>query len=159
MKKNLLVQFLLAILLFPSVIMAQNTDATINSTLSGQVLDEKTNEPLIGASVQIKGTTHGVITDAEGKFYFKTGQKLPYTLIVNYIGYELKEVQATTGTITVSLQTNAKQLSEIVVVGYGTQERKNLIGSITKVDPSEVNAIPVGSIDAQLQGKVSGVQI
>ncbi len=159
MKKKLFVQFLLAILLIPTVMIAQNADATINSTLAGRVLDEKTSEPLIGASVQIKGTTHGVITDADGKFYFKTGQKLPYTLIINYIGYELKEVLANTNTITVSLQTNAKQLSEIVVVGYGTQERKNLIGSITKVNPLEVNAIPVGSIDAQLQGKVSGVQI
>ncbi|PLK42456.1 TonB-dependent receptor [Emticicia sp. TH156] len=159
MKKNVLVQFLLAILLIPSVALAQQSDATINSTLSGRVIDEKTKEPLIGASVQIKGTTHGVITDVDGKFYFKTGQKFPYTLVVNFIGYEPLEILASTSTIIVPLKTNAQQLNEIVVVGYGTQERKNLIGSITKVDPAEVNAIPVGSIDAQLQGKVSGVQI
>jgi len=145
--------------LFPFGLFAQNTDATINSTLSGRVLDESSKEPLIGASIKIKGTTHGVLADADGKFYFKTGQKFPYILVVNFVGYDAKEVVVKTNNIDIQLKANNRELSEIVVVGYGTQERKNLIGSITKVNPSEVSSIPVGSIDAQLQGKVSGVQI
>ena len=159
MKKRNLLLIWMSILLIPAGIFAQNTGATINSNLSGRILDDKTKEPLIGASVRIKGTTHGVITDTEGKFYFATGQKLPYTLIINYIGYESKEITASKSTIEITLRGDSKELNEIVVVGYGTQERKNLIGSITKVNPSEVSSIPVGSIDAQLQGKVSGVQI
>ncbi|WP_026993878.1 SusC/RagA family TonB-linked outer membrane protein [Flectobacillus major] len=159
MKKRILLLIWMSILLIPAGIFAQNTGATINSNLSGRILDDKTKEPLIGASVRIKGTTHGVITDTEGKFYFATGQKLPYTLIINYIGYESKEITASKSTIEITLRGDSKELNEIVVVGYGTQERKNLIGSITKVNPSEVSSIPVGSIDAQLQGKVSGVQI
>lgn len=159
MKKKFLLQLWVSILLIPLGIAAQSPEATINATLSGIVSDEKTREPLIGASIQIKGTTNGAITNADGKFYLKTGQKLPFTLIVNYIGYDAREVLVNTNTIEIRLLANAKQLSEIVVVGYGTQERKNLIGSVSKVDPSEVSAIPVGSFDAQLQGKVSGVQI
>ncbi|NBA88992.1 SusC/RagA family TonB-linked outer membrane protein [Emticicia sp. CRIBPO] len=159
MKKKFLLQLWVSILLIPLGIAAQSPEATINATLSGIVSDEKTREPLIGASIQIKGTTNGAITNADGKFYLKTGQKLPFTLIVNYIGYDTREVLVNTNTIEIRLLANAKQLSEIVVVGYGTQERKNLIGSVSKVDPSEVSAIPVGSFDAQLQGKVSGVQI
>jgi TonB-linked SusC/RagA family outer membrane protein len=159
MKKKFLLQLWVSILLIPLGIAAQSPEATINATLSGIVSDEKTREPLIGASIQIKGTTNGAITNADGKFYLKTGQKLPFTLIVNYIGYDTKEVLVNTNTIEIRLLANAKQLSEIVVVGYGTQERKNLIGSVSKVDPSEVSTIPVGSFDAQLQGKVSGVQI
>ncbi len=159
MKKKLLMQFLLGILLIPYGVLAQNTNATINSNLSGTIVDESSREPIIGASIKIKGTTHGVLSDSEGRFYFKTGQKLPYTLIISSVGYDTKEVVAKTNNIDIQLRANNKELSEIVVVGYGTQERKNLIGSITKVNPSEVSSIPVGSIDAQLQGKVAGVQI
>ncbi len=159
MKKNFLLTFWAVFLYVPLSVFSQSPQPTINSTLSGTIRDAKSGEPLIGASVQIKGTTHGAITNADGKFYFKTGQKLPYTLIINYIGYDTREIQATTETISITLTPNTRQLNEIVVVGYGTQEKRNLIGSVTKVDPSEVSSIPVGSFDAQLQGKISGVQI
>lgn len=159
MKKKLILQTIICILFVSVGVYAQKTDATINSTLSGTVIDEKTKEPLIGASISIKGTTHGVITDSNGEFYFRTGQKLPYILIINYIGYESKQFVASKSTITVELRSSSKELNEVVVVGYGTQERKNLIGSVSKINSNEVNSIPVGSIDAQLQGKVSGVQI
>jgi TonB-linked SusC/RagA family outer membrane protein len=138
--------------------LAQGNAPIINSTLNGKVIDIKTKEPVIGATVQIKGTTHGVLTDTEGKFYFQTGQKFPYTLIVSFIGYQTSETTAETGSVIISLSEDVTQLSEIVIVGYGTQEKRNLIGSITKINPSEVSSIPVGSIDAQLQGKVAGVQ-
>ncbi|MDI9877620.1 SusC/RagA family TonB-linked outer membrane protein [Flectobacillus rivi] len=159
MKKKLILQTIICILFVSVGAYAQKTDATINSTLSGTVIDEKTKEPLIGASISIKGTTHGVITDSNGEFYFRTGQKLPYVLIINYVGYESKQLVAAKPTITIELRNSSKELNEVVVVGYGTQERKNLIGSVSKINPNEVNSIPVGSIDAQLQGKVSGVQI
>jgi TonB-linked SusC/RagA family outer membrane protein len=151
--------FIISILiLIPFLSISQNAPI-INATVEGRVIDAKTQEALIGASILIKGTTNGGSTDLDGKFFLKTGQKLPFTLIINFVGYKSREVIVNEKNVLVELDQDAKQLSEIVVVGYGTQERKNLIGSITKINPSEVSTIPVGSIDAQLQGKVAGVQI
>ncbi|TBH76253.1 SusC/RagA family TonB-linked outer membrane protein [Aquirufa nivalisilvae] len=155
MKKNYLI-FFLFLLTYSSI--AQNAPL-INATLEGKVIDQKTKEAIIGASVSIKGTTNGGLTDADGKFYLKTGQKLPFVLVVGFVGYTRQEFVANTSKVTIELLPNDTELSEIVVVGYGTQERKNLIGSITKINPAGVSNIPVGSFDAQLQGKVPGVQI
>ena len=92
MNKKLQAFLWIFVFLISTGIKAQNTQPLINSTLNGTVIDQVTNQPLPGVSVQIKGTTHGVITDAEGKFYFQTGQKFPYTLIVSYIGYKKAEI-------------------------------------------------------------------
>ena len=159
MKKIIYVFTWFSILFFQVAINAQNTQPIINSTLNGQVVDQKSKQPIPGVSVQIKGTTHAVQTDENGKFYFQTGQKLPYTLSLSFIGYLNKEVTAETGSIKILLEEETKQLNELVVVGYGTQKRKDLIGALVKIDPSDVKGIPVGSFDAQLQGKVAGVQI
>ncbi|MBC7890757.1 MAG: SusC/RagA family TonB-linked outer membrane protein, partial [Sphingobacteriaceae bacterium] len=132
---------------------------TINATVSGRIVDQRTSEPLVGASVQIKGTTNGAVTDATGKFQLRTGQILPFSLLVSSVGYDSQEVLVSSSTVAIALKAAEKQLSEVVVVGYGTQERKNLIGSLSKIDPSETKGIPTGSFDAQLQGKVPGVQI
>lgn len=135
------------------------TKPLINSTLNGRVLDSKSRTPLPGARVHIKGTTHEVSADAEGRFSFVTGQKFPYTLVVSYIGYTTKELTATGGYQEIELKETQNDLNDVVVVGYVTQQRKNMIGSITKVNAAETKDIPVGSFDAQLQGKVAGVQI
>lgn len=156
MKKTLLLRVLLLVL--PVLSQAQNAPV-INAVVTGKLIDQKNKEPLIGASLLIKGTTNGTTTDTEGNFLLRTGQKLPFTLVVSFIGYETGEITVTTDKVTIELAPDLKQLSEVVVVGYGVQERKNVVGSITKVDPSEVKSMPVGSFDAQLQGKAAGVQI
>lgn len=155
MKKTLLLSFLVTISWLAN---AQNTPI-INATVSGKLIDQKTREPLLGASVIIKGTTNGSTTDTDGKFALRTGQKLPFTLVVSYIGYLTQEVVVNTEKVVLELAPDSKQLSEVVVVGYGTLERKDLIGSIAKIDPAESKNIVAGGFDAQLQGKVSGVQI
>ncbi|WP_134088029.1 TonB-dependent receptor [Olivibacter sp. XZL3] len=140
-------------------VQAQETKPLINSTLSGVVRDSLTKEPLPGALVQIQGVTHNASTDENGKFSFVTGQKFPYTLIVSYIGYDKKTVVANDAQIEILLKPGFNQLNDVVVVGYTTQQRRNLIGSVSKVDPAESKDIPAGGFDAQLQGKVAGVQI
>lgn len=155
MKKKLLLWIVSWIPFFAQ----SQTTPTINATVSGKIVDLKTREPLIGAAVLIKGTTNGSTTNPEGAFLLKTGQKLPFTLVVSFIGYESKEVIVEKDNVEIALSPDSKQLSEVVVVGYGSLERKNLIGSIAKIDPSESKTIQAGSFDAQLQGKVSGVQI
>ncbi|HPH20722.1 MAG TPA: carboxypeptidase-like regulatory domain-containing protein, partial [Haliscomenobacter sp.] len=157
MKKQLLAW--LGFVLFSWALNAQSNPATINSTLHGVVLDEKTKEPVIGATVQIKGTTHGVVTDVEGKFYFQTGQILPYTLIISNLSYKTREVIAETDNIRITIAEDAKQLNEFVVVGYGTQKKSDLTGSVASVSKSIIEQTPVSSFDRLLQGSVSGVQV
>jgi len=145
--------------MIPLGINAQKTVPLIQSKLEGTVVDQTKNEPVIGASVNIKGTTHGVQTDLDGKFYFQTGQKLPYTLIVSYIGYQTKEIVVDGSPVVVKLTQNIQELDELVIIGYGTQKRQNLVGSVSKVNPAELKTIPDVSFDAKLQGKAAGVQI
>lgn len=105
-----------------STAFGQQVKSTINSTLSGQVIDEKTKEPIPGVSLFIKGTTHGVITDAEGHFYFQTGQKFPYSLIVSFVGYQKQEYIAEGTPVTIALKEEAKELEEIVVTSRRRKE-------------------------------------
>ena len=157
--KNLLSALIATILFITTHIAAAQTVPLINSKLSGRIVDIKTKDPLPGATVAIKGTTHTVITDAAGRFNFVTGQKFPYTLIVSYISFKTKEIVVDTENIEIGLEESSSQLSDVVVVGYGVQQRKDVVGSVTKIDPSTTRTIPEASFDAQLQGKAAGVQI
>lgn len=146
-------------MLLPVFIQAQQTTPLINSTLDGVVVDVQTNEPLAGASLQIEGVTHSTKSDGQGRFRFVTGQKFPYTLVVSYIGYKTIKVVVDGSPITIRLEQDATLLDDVVVVGYGTQSKREVTGSIARVSASEVNKIPVASFDAQLQGKAPGVQV
>jgi TonB-linked SusC/RagA family outer membrane protein len=146
-------------LMLPLYTLAQNQPPLINSRLNGKVVDAKTKEELPGATVQIKGTTHQVTTDGQGNFSFTTGQKFPYTLIVKYIGYQTQELDVNSEKVEIALKPSANELNEVLVVAYGTQEKKDVIGSVTKAKLDDVKAIPGGSFESQLQGKVAGLQI
>ena len=130
-----------------------------STALHGRILSDD-GTALPGVNISIKGTTIGTITDAGGNYAINVPER-DATLLVSFIGYESQEVGVTVGQteINLTLKAGGHQLNEVVVVAYGTQEKKNLIGSVSKIDPSATNVIPVGSFDAQLQGKVAGVQI
>jgi TonB-linked SusC/RagA family outer membrane protein len=152
-------RFLLPILFFlsPTLSKAQNpTEPTINATLSGTVIDAKTKESLIGASVKIQGTTNGSSTDREGKFRLITGQKFPFTLLVNFVGYKQTEVVVTQSQITVELVEDYNPLNDVVVVGYGTQKKINLTGSVATVDAKTLANRPITNATQALQN-VPGV--
>ncbi|MEI9934331.1 MAG: TonB-dependent receptor [Ferruginibacter sp.] len=137
------------------------SNAQENTTISGKVLDAKNNLPLEGATIQIQGSTNTVTTNFNGEFKLQTFKKLPFPIFVSFTGYETKEIPLTdsnTNVIITLKQTN-NQLGEVVVVGYGTQTRKSLVGSLSKIKAEEVKQIPVASFDAQLQGKAAGVQV
>ncbi len=155
MKKCFLLLRFLGILLSPVVLWAQTHQPIINATLKGKIVDERTKDVLIGASVQIKGTTNGATTDADGVFNLKTGQKLPFTLIVSYIGYLSREVVVNDNTVEIKLTEGGTNLDELVVVGYGTQKRSDITGSVASV-PTEIKSQPVASVDRLLQGSVAG---
>jgi TonB-linked SusC/RagA family outer membrane protein len=158
MKKILNIYSLLTLLLFSAGINAQDTPPLIQSKLDGTVVDDITNQPIIGASITIKGTTHGVVTDAEGKFYFQTGQKFPYTLIVSYIGYKKAEVVVEKNPIIIHLKEERQELDELVVVGYGTQKRKDITGSVASVPKANLSQV-TSSADNLLRGAVAGVVV
>ena len=134
------------------------TKPLINSTLNGQVLDAKTQEPIIGANVTIKGTTHEVSTNSDGRFSFVTGQKFPYTLIIRSITYKTQELIATGGALIIRLEENVSQLNDVVVVGYGTQRKSDVTGSLSSVPKENLNQ-PTASVDNLLRGSAPGVQV
>jgi len=158
MKKKLNIHIVLFLLLITAGIQAQNTTPLIQSKLDGTVVDDITNQPIIGASVTIKGTTHGVVTDAEGKFYFQTGQKFPYTLIVSYIGYKKLEIIVEKNPVIIHLKEERQELDELVVVGYGTQKRKDITGSVASVPKANLSQV-TSSADNLLRGAVAGVVV
>jgi TonB-dependent starch-binding outer membrane protein SusC len=147
----------LSALFFTSLHAQQGNNQNIN--LTGTVTD-KNDAPLAGATVHIKGTTHEVVTDRNGVFRFLTGQHVPVVVSVTFVGYQEQDAEITSlQPITVKLQESSGRLNDVVVIGYGTQRRKDLTSSISSIKQEEVAAIPVASFDAQLQGKAPGLQI
>ncbi|HYO22576.1 MAG TPA: SusC/RagA family TonB-linked outer membrane protein, partial [Flavisolibacter sp.] len=129
-----------------------------NTTLSGRVIDQQTKLPLGGATVNIKGTTHEVVTDDRGEFKFVTAQRVPLTYVVSYVGYQTFEaIQKEPGFFSVAMEQSSGQLKDVVVVGYGLQSRKNLASAVSSVNVSQIEDVPAASIDQLLQGKAPGI--
>ena len=159
--KHVLNKFLKALLflIIPFSAFAQQKDvAVINSRIEGTVVDSVTRQPIAGVTLRIKNVTHEVTTGSNGHFIFITGQKLPYTLVVSFIGYKTKEVVADGSPVNIQLAENISQLNDVVVVGYGTQKRSDLTGAIGSVPKNILNQ-PAASFDNLLQGAVSGVAV
>ncbi|QMU29693.1 SusC/RagA family TonB-linked outer membrane protein [Adhaeribacter radiodurans] len=126
--------------------------------VSGKVVTA-TGEPLIGVSVLIKNTNLGTTTAGDGTFQLSVPNSTD-VLVFSFIGYLAKEIPVKNQkSIQVTLQEDAKALNEVVVVGYGTQSRKSLVGSIAAINAQETKQIPVASFDAQLQGRAPGIQV
>ncbi len=149
-----LLQLVVVYLLLSGSLLAQT------AKFSGTVRSDK-NETLPGVNVVIRGQQKGTSTDAQGRYSIEavTGQ----VLVFSAIGYKAAETRVpdvgASTRIDVVLQEEASQLNEVVVVGYGTQERKNLIGAVTQVNADEIRTRPVASFEQQLQGRVPGVQV
>ncbi|WP_234733886.1 SusC/RagA family TonB-linked outer membrane protein [Tellurirhabdus bombi] len=129
-------------------------------TVTGTITDEK-GEGLPGATVTIKGTTLGTNTDADGKFTLRIpdGTSTP-TLVVSYIGYLPQEVAIGNQTVlNIQLKGDAKSLNEVVVVGYGTQKRSDITGSVASVPKERLSQLPVTNVLQAVQGSVAGVNI
>lgn len=126
--------------------------------ISGQVRDEN-NEPLPGVNILVKNTTIGTVTDVEGN-YRLTAPDDATALVFSSVGYASQEVEINGRTvIDVSLEPDVQSLSEVVVVGYGTQQKRDLTGSVSKVDGETLENIPAARVDQVLQGRATGVQV
>lgn len=126
-------------------------------SVSGKVSDPS-GEPIPGATVVEKGTQNGVITDMDGNFRITIGDNA--TLVVSFVGYSNKEVVVgNQSSINIELVEDIQQLAEVVVIGYGSVEKKDVTGVVSKVDEKEFNKGIIGSPDKLLTGKVAGLQI
>ncbi|MHB1178191.1 MAG: SusC/RagA family TonB-linked outer membrane protein [Daejeonella sp.] len=126
--------------------------------VKGQVTDTK-GEPLIGVSVKVKGTNAGASTDINGQ-YSLTLPDGNGILVFTYIGFVMQEVPVNNRqTVNVVLIADAKSLDEVVVVGYGTLQKRDLTGSVATLDNKLIRSLPVATIDQKMVGQVAGVQV
>lgn len=142
----------------PGTVIAPVGEAPADVTVSGKVTDEK-GEGLPGVSVVVKGTTQGTTTDGTGSFKINA-PTTNATLVFSFVGYASREVVVGSKTsITVSLTPDDQTLNEVVVVGYGTQLKKDVTGAVQTVSAQEIKDLPVSQLGQKLQGKLAGVQI
>jgi len=148
--KNVLLLLYLAIFL--------TAPAFAQQSLQGTITDAETGETMIGVTIMIKGTSQGTISDIDGNY---TLQVQPTSAIVySFVGY--KSVEETVGNrlrIDVALHPEAIMMDELVVVGYGSTKKRNVLGAVTKVESKELTRVPVAGLDQALQGRAAGVQV
>lgn len=127
-------------------------------TVTGIVTSASDGEPLIGATILVKETKAGTVTDMDGKFSIRIAKG--QTLVVSYIGYNSKNIKYTgKATVEVELTEDAATLDEVVVVGYGVMKRSDLTGSVVSVGTNEIKKTVITSVDQALQGRAAGVQV
>jgi TonB-linked SusC/RagA family outer membrane protein len=144
---------LTSILLFPFLLFGQ--DAQV---VSGRVTSPVDPNGLPGVNVLVKGTGRGVITDLDGKFSLEVPNGS--TLIFSFIGYKTQEIPYVgQASLSVSLEEQPKELSEVIIVGYSSVERRELTGAITSVKAEKFKEISLNGIDQALQGQAPGVQV
>lgn len=126
--------------------------------LKGRVTDSD-GAPLIGATVEVKGTSIATKTDQEGNFSLDVAQG--QTLVISFVGYQVREVRVDNLSVplTIQLVPNEAVLDEVVVVSYGTQKKKEITGAISDIDAGKLKDQPVGQLLNKLQGRLAGVQI
>ena len=142
----------------PTPLMAAVAQAPQTITVKGQVVDQD-GEPLIGATVKVKNSNAGAVTDVDGNFQITAPANA--ILVVSYVGYQDKEVAVRGRAIIESIQLSADEtvLDQVVVVGYGTQKKADLTGSVSIVNADEMKKVSHSNISSMLEGKVAGVQI
>jgi TonB-dependent starch-binding outer membrane protein SusC len=149
MKKHILIWLLL---LITAPLMAQQ------ARISGRVTDAETGDGLPGAAIQVQGTTRGVITDFDGNFALEASPG--EVLLISFLGYEPQRITVGNQTsLSISLAVAADALEEVVVMGYTTQKRKDLTGSVAVVDVDDLGVVPYANVLQSLQGRVAGVTI
>ena len=147
-------------LCFLGVISAQQASAATESVASVQQTQQATGHvedsqgPLIGATVMEKGTNNGTVTDFEGNFTLNV--KPGATLVISYVGYESQEVKAGNN-VHVNLKEDGHVVNEVVVIGYGTQRREAVTGSVANIGGEKLNQIAATNAAQALQGRVAGV--
>ncbi|WP_339925597.1 TonB-dependent receptor [uncultured Cyclobacterium sp.] len=133
------------------------TSLEVDITITGSIVDEN-GEPLPGATIAVQGTTKGTVTDLDGNFSITVPESS--TLVVSFIGYQPQTIKISNQTVlNIKLSQDASALEEVVVIGYGTQRKSDLTGSVGSVGASELSERPSPSLNQALAGRVAGVQV
>lgn len=141
-----------------AVVLAKNDNASAAITVTGTVRSSDDNSPLPGVNVLVKGTTIGVTTDAQGVYTIQSDENS--TLVFSFIGYKTQEiVVGNRTTIDVVMETDINELTEVVVVGYGTQKRSDITGSVVSVPKDRLSNLPVTNVMQALQGTTAGLMV
>ncbi len=128
-------------------------------SVTGKVTDAQTNEGIPGATVSVKGTATGTVTNVDGVYRLDVPAKNA-VLVYSFIGYSTQEIPVDGKTnIDVVLEVSNTQLDEVVAIGYGTIKKRDITGSVASVKGEELAAIPVSSVEQAITGKLAGVQV
>ncbi len=155
-------QILRYLLIAVSLIVGSIT--TLAQSLKGKVVDSRTQEPIIGAHVSIKGdknTTAGTTTDIDGKFNINV-KHYPTAIVVSYTGYNNEEIdvyEVTNDEIEISLNENFNAIENVVVIGYGKQKKANLTGAVSAVSIDNIKNVSTSSFNSALSGTIPGLQV
>jgi TonB-dependent starch-binding outer membrane protein SusC len=126
--------------------------------LTGKVINQSDNQPIVGATVQEKGTTNATQTANDGSFAITVGNNA--RLVITVVGYAAQEVAVNgRSNFSISLQAVSTGLNEVVVIGYGTQRRTNVTSAISSIDSKTLNELPVPNLSQALQGRMAGVSV
>src|SRR5688572_647809 len=147
-KLNCLCAFLFLFIAIPSF---------SQTTITGKVTDQQTGQPLPGVNITVKGSTTTVTTGEDGSFSITA--RSTDVLLFTYVGYGDVEMKAGNGNLTVSLSTDAKNLDEVVMIGYGTVKRRDLTGSVYSIKNQDIVRTPTFNAVEALQGRIPGVDL
>ena len=128
------------------------------STVSGVVISDEDGQPVIGASVLVKGTMLGTATDIDGNFSITSVPSSAKTLLVSFVGMESQEVAIKSGKMRIVLRSDSEVLDEVMVVAYGTAKKSSFTGSAAKVDAEKIEAHVATNVTTALAGTTPGVQ-
>src|ERR1044072_3075263 len=129
-----------------------------STTITGKVTDQTNGQPLLGATVAVKGTNQSVAVDANGNFSITVPANA--TLVVSYVGYGTQEIPVKKQTtINVTMSNTSSTLNDVVVIGYGQVRKRDVTGSVVSIKGSEATKVPVTTPLEALQGKIPGADI
>ncbi|MGL1886810.1 MAG: SusC/RagA family TonB-linked outer membrane protein [Reichenbachiella sp.] len=139
-------------------VLISSTAMAQSRTVNGTVTDGDDGSTLPGVNILIKGTTNGAVTDFDGNYSVVVGDDA--VLVYSFVGYQSKEIiVGSRSAINIEMELDAEQLTEVVVIGYGSVEKKDVTGVVTSVDSKQFNKGVIGSPDKLLNGKVAGLQM
>lgn len=152
-------RFRMKILLLISAVILLGGNLYAQQAVSGSVTEASTGEPLPGATIILKGTTTGAVTNVDGQYSLNV-PNLQDTLVFSFVGYTNLEVPIS-GRTTINAQMSQSDmlLSEMVVIGYGTVRKEDLTGSVAVVSAEELTRIPASNFTNALQGRAPGVMV
>jgi hypothetical protein len=144
--------FIITFFLIPFALSAQN------NTITGKVTDASGN-PLANVSVLVEGSTIGTATAKDGTYKLTVTKPSGNILVFSFVGFTTKEVTQTSGTVDVKMEKSNEALEAVVVVGYGTQKRKDITGSVMSIDKKRLEDLPNTNFVQALEGALPGVSV